>query len=241
MRSTRPARIERPKNSSQPAPHFTVRGGFFIWYDAPMGNPTPHQLAVMIQKAAGLRHDVKKMTVQVAEDHADTLLITCVYYDGQQRRAIETKASKILERGETFGALLDRMLGELPTEPISQKVNRSDRLIAERRRWFEATPQQMIGMEKALAHAPPDPEASQWQKMPEDVREQPLPDRVLPDQVPPPEQARPQLGDEYFYVEPTTGQRLPKMTRQQMIDSGYDSDRRHEQYRRQHGKHPDDE
>jgi len=174
------------------------------------------QLATVLQRGANLRRDVRKARIVVAEDDPGMLLVDVVF-DGDRRLQREASADKCFD-GRTCGEILDDWLGPAPGD--SRLENSA--LHTARRQLLNQPPAEVFGMLKKHQLNPPTPPRSKFDwKQPGDQSE--LPEGVLPSASVP--------------EQPSAG---GKLTRQQMIDANMDAQARHEQYKRQGGRHPDD-
>lgn len=179
---------------------------------------TPEQLAAVLKRAILYRRDVKKCSITVPPDDRTLLLVECVMYD--DRRYTREAAISRLGNGQTCGQIFKTWLGDPPDDSRGEEAA----LVAERRRHFSSTPEELLRDPSMRPVPGPPPSRLDW---PEAQPEGRTPDHTLPHAaVPPPTPAGPKV--------------LVKLTRQQMIDAGMDAQARHLQYKRQGGRHPDD-
>jgi hypothetical protein len=183
--------------------------------------PAP-QLAAMLQRAAGLRRDVKRATVEPAE-HGDVLIVRASMYDGRTITR-EASISACLD-GSTVGQILDRWFG---ADPGASRLE-PERITANRDRIMKATAADAIVAERNRPTAAGiQPSRLDWKDAPKAVGE-------IGDSLPPNAIVPGPGGSSSPPVEPAE-----KMTRRQMMDAGMSASERQAQYRRQGGRHADD-
>lgn len=193
---------------------------------------TAQQLAAVLTRAANLRVDVQRAQVEVAPDNTTLLLVDVTFHQPGLRRRIEASALPHIQPavtgdGEalTCQAILDNWLGPEPKDPHAMR--RPPAWHDERDRVLNATPGQVIeAIRQGKRRAAPAP----------------APSVDGPADATPGDDLQPSPGGGPGVTEGSGGSGGPgeKMTRQQMIAAGMDAKSRHEQYKRQGGKHPDD-
>lgn len=191
-------------------------------------------LAVVLQRALDLRVDVQKCTVEPQRDDPHLLDVRVVKHGGGKVHR-EANAVAALGWEKSTGELLDHWIG--PEPEISGKRDANWMLArAQAHAYTPAkTVELMVGRQPTPpAELPKDGENTQapgsklegW----EDGHEPTAPRAPIADPTP--------AG--HTYVDPTTNETRPMMTRARMVQLGMTKEQRHEQYRRQGGPHPDD-
>ena len=229
---------------------------------------TPQQLASILQKSAMYRTDIKRAAIKPAEDDPSMLLVDVIFYTEGRRKQIEALASKCLD-GRTCGQIIEQWCGPAPKINPVEARRLQPALLQQQQTYLNNTPSQVLAL--IVAHKknpPPPPPRSKFDwNAPRPTPENPS--GVIPSGPPDPVSAgKPEtsilnqidektveFGGELFrhiipeksFV-PTASEIIVQghtytrcLTKDQMIAMGYDASQRAEQYRKQRGKHPDDE
>lgn len=214
----------------------------------------PQQLATILQQAAQLRTDVKRARIAV-EDGEDSMLWIDVDHHTPGRRLQRQASIAKINDTATCGEILTEWIGA-EASPPDRKAAAS--LLRERENYLNASPYDVLRMKQSnLRNPPPPPTRSKFDwKNPRPTEQNPT--GVLPDPIPeqptaaagnpdvhpdvhPEAQPDPESIDDHHYVDKATGEIMPKMTRSQMVANKMTKEQRHEQYRRQGGRHPSDD
>jgi hypothetical protein len=197
---------------------------------------TGMQAAAVLERAANIRADVQRARVRENPEHPGIIEAAITFYTPGRRIQRDTQLAAVLD-GRTCGEILTDWLGPPPAD--SPKEN--DTLRAERSRLLDHTP--VAAFEAIRGHYRRPPRSSlDWKDAPPEKR---TPEGTSPVEVaehPREADADPSVhreADDTLYYD-HQGQRRRKMTRREMIDAGMTREQRHEQYRRQGGKHPRD-
>ena len=211
---------------------------------------TNDQLAGILTKALNTRVDVKKAKVtadRLPGSSKATLLVDVERRTDQLKIQREVRVAACLD-GRKVGELLEEWLGPTPKAPANEDVA----MVLDRQRLLDQTPEQILAGGRSK---PPRIPAGKfdWSK-PRKTLENP--EGTLAAGVPDPAPANIQnddtetlgaaaprmnrLEDEHFYLDAETDTMRPVLTRDQMVAAGMDKAARHDQYKRQHGKHPAD-
>ena len=196
-----------------------------------------------------MRTDIQLVKIEPAPDDDTILLVDAKYYTKGRRVRSEVRIGGWLQK--TCREILDSWFGEFTETPI-QRQGRSPRLIALREKYFNNTPEAVFGLTKTpggVSGGGPEPKRSKFVWKEEPGEHTKPGGAVLPTTIPEnPVEAGHKDGeqriitdDRYHYRDPTTNQIKPMLSRDTMIGLKMTKEQRHEQYRRQGGKHPDDE
>ncbi len=173
----------------------------------------PLQLARIIKEALNYRIDVAKATVDYVPDE-NVLYVDIHFYEAGRRKQIQAGIAKLMD-GRSCATILNDWLGDEPLD--KHGGHRSSGWVREKVRILSNTPQAVLDMARMRMKAAPTatPVASPVEAQASQKA------------------ASGEAGGD--------GKPVVKMTRQQMIQAGMDQAARHEQYRKQGGKHPEDE
>lgn len=142
----------------------------------------PQQLAAILQRAANLRRDVKKATIQAMGDGLH-LVIDVLFYSGTRIRREAKVADVSLDA--TVGESLAQWLGPLPPMPPAALMREDQRLTQERRFYLDSTPEAVL---QALQARRRETESKlDWKPEPDELPD--TPPGILPSGVPNPVQA----------------------------------------------------
>lgn len=194
-------------------------------------------LCAVLKRALDRRIDVAKCSVDPVPDRPALINIT-VTKRSELVTKVEASAEPLFASDRPIGDILTDWIGDEPQVQGKRAVN----WMIDRANAFARTPSDAIaiyehGRRKATPEAKPEddtPENPQapGSKLNWDSGEKPIAaPAVVPDPSPGPT----------TYVDPITNERRDKLTRPQMVKLGMTREQRHEQYRRQGGKHPDEQ
>lgn len=225
------------------------------------------QLAAVLQRAANYRRDVRRAAVVVAEDRPDLLLVEVDYYTDGRRVQRESQAEKCLD-GRTCGQILEDWLGPTPKPTPAQRQGTNAAVNKEAQRYLDNTPQAVLEMQQdRQKNPPPTPPRSKFNWKPDKEPRPEVPKGTMPAGPEDPTTAASHppevtwLDEKTVRVDGVVYRELnidtpycpihgdlflnnkiykPTLTKQQMLDKGWNEQRRAMQYRTQGGKHPDD-
>ncbi len=190
-------------------------------------------LCAVLARALDRRIDVQTCIVEPIKDRPNLINVVVTKRSGLETKR-EASIEPLFDADRPLGDILDDWIGE---EPAVQG-KRSANWMLDRAQALALTPsaairQHELGRKSMKPAKPENIENAQapgskldWDK----GHQEAAPAAVIPDPTP----------AATTYTDPVTNERRPKLKRTDMTKLGMTREQRHEQYRRQGGKHPED-